>query len=131
MLSREQALLEHLPAWGFLVDITGRFVAVNKAFLDLLLPGVNDPIGKTPHEVFPAELAARCEEELRQIVQEGKTIMGTETVTLRDGKAVPMAITLAPSRTEDGEITGVVGVGLDITEQERVQAELHQTREAR
>ncbi|MCJ7545088.1 MAG: response regulator [Phycisphaerae bacterium] len=129
LLSRQQALLEHLPAWVFLTDAAGKFVAVNKAFLDLLLPGVDDPIGKTSRDVFRPESIESHEAELRQVVQEGKTIMKAETLTLRDGRTVPMVVTLAPARTEDGEITGVVGVGLDITEQKHVQAELHQARE--
>ena len=128
LLSRQQAVFEHLPAWVFLTDTAGRFVEANRAFGDLLLSGVDDPIGKTGREVFRAELVESREDELRQVVQEGKTLTKEESILLRDGRTVPMTVTLAPTRATDGRITGMVGVGLDITHQKQVEAELRQAR---
>jgi two-component system sensor histidine kinase/response regulator len=130
LITSQQAILDHLPGWAFLMDTATRFVTVNKAFLELLAPGVDDPIGKTVREVHRSESVETREGYVRQVVQEGKTLRYERPILLRDGRTVPTAVTLAPVSGEDGRITGMVGVGFDITEQKRVQIDLRQAREA-
>ncbi len=122
----QHALLEYIPACVFLKDIAGRYVAVNKAYLSMLPPQVGDPIGKTAGELFPPNVAEAFEAEERQVRQEGKVLREEQTIVYRDGRVVKMVMSLAPAFDERGGIIGVIGVGVDVTEQKRVEAELRQ-----
>ncbi|QPV61618.1 PAS domain S-box protein [Halosimplex litoreum] len=65
-------------------------------------------------------------DELRTEVIEGKQpVVGYETVRQRkDGSLVDVALTTAPMRDSDGEVTGVVGLLEDLTDQKQRQEEL-------
>jgi PAS domain S-box-containing protein len=129
LLQRQHAILEHIPAGVFLKDTAGRYVAVNTAYLNMLPPQVGDPVGKTVRDVFPPDVAEALEAEERQVRQEKKVLRKEQTIAQRDGRVVQMVTSLAPAFGEKGEVVGVVGVGFDVTEQKRIEAELLQTRQ--
>jgi len=130
LLSRLDAIIENTPAYIFLKDPQHRYILVNRRFLDLLPESLQDPIGKRKSDFAPGKTSWTFEEEERQVLQKGITLTKEESARLRDGRTIDLAMSLAPARTADGEIIGVVGIGLDITERKRAETELAQTKEA-
>ena len=130
LLENQQAILEHIQACVFLKDTQGRYIAVNRAYMDLLPPSVDDPVGKGPDEVFPPEVAEVFRREDALVLKEGLTLRKEDVVTRRDGRTAHMEVLFAPVRREDGQISGMVGIEFDITDRKQAEQELRRAREA-
>ncbi|HSM22704.1 MAG TPA: PAS domain-containing protein, partial [Rubrivivax sp.] len=63
-----------------------------------------------------------------QVLARGETVDGGDDVLLlaRDGRELRVADSVSPIRAPSGEVQGVVLVGSDVTERERVQRALHE-----
>jgi diguanylate cyclase (GGDEF)-like protein/PAS domain S-box-containing protein len=129
LASRQRALLENMPAWVFLKDLDGRYTAVNQAYLDVLPRGAADPIGRTDAELFPARLARKFAAEDRQVAETGMPLHKEESVRLRDGRLAEVAVTVSPVLSSSGQVTGLVGMALDITERKNTERELRASEE--
>jgi len=130
LLERLYAILENTPAFIFLKDREHRYTAVNRQYFELLPSDVTDPIGKRVLDFLPAGDAQQIEREDDRVLIEGATLTKEETLRLRSGDMAHLAFSLAPVRATDGEIVGMVGIGLDITERKRNETELKATRDA-
>jgi len=74
-------------------------------------------IGRTGSLLIPEDRAGEMSAVLAR-VRDGQAVEHFETTLVRkDGGAVPVSITIAPIRDEDGTVVGVSGVHRDVTEQ--------------
>jgi len=125
-LTRQEALLENIPAMIFLKDADGRYVAANRAYRDILPASISSPTGKRDNDMFPPKLAARFAEEDRQVLEEERVVTKEQRMKLRDGRMIPVSVSLSPVRGPDGRITGLVGIAFDITERKMMESQLAQ-----
>ncbi len=120
-----RSLIDLLPACIYVKDRESRFLAANEICAKSM--GVASPlelIGKSDADYYSAELAAafRADEEG---VLEGRSVLDKEEGFLwSDGQRHIVLTTKVPRRDAAGEIIGIVGIGLDITERKRVEAAL-------
>ena len=128
-LEREHALLrtliDTLPDFVYVKDQAGRYLLTNTANLGLLggRP-MEEVIGKTIHDLFPAEHARLYEEDDRRVLDHGEFIINREhPMRFPGGRDGWVLTTKVPIRERDGRITAVFGVSRDITENKRLQAE--------
>jgi PAS domain S-box-containing protein len=87
---------------------------------------MRDLIGKTPVECFPgiAEAVA-YQARIGTVIETGRPAEDEAITPGEDGRPCYHYIRLLPERDEDGEITGVLAIGNDITERKRAERELH------
>jgi len=120
-----QTLLEAMPAPVYYKDANGRFQGCNKAFESLLGMPREQVIGHDDYAVLPAEQAAVHIGKDRELIHRGgrqfyetslETAIGQRHVLLRNSLF----------RDGDGNVAGIIGIALDITE--RKQAEVAATR---
>ncbi len=81
-------------------------------------------IGKHISILFPED---RLKEEVEfiKMVKNGKSIRQYETVRVRkDGKIIPVSLTLSPIFDEKNVITGILKIARDITEQKKAESEI-------
>ena len=126
LLRRQRALLENTPALIFMKDSDMRYTATNKAYLQMLPEGIDNPVGMRDRDFFIPSLAEKYEEEDQRILVKGEIIRKEEQVRLRGGRLVEMAVTIAPVKNIKGKVTGLVGIVFDITLQKETEAKLEQ-----
>jgi PAS domain S-box-containing protein len=82
--------------------------------------------GKKITKIYPQERhELQAIEKLRKRVLENKTTFQEKVAQVaKDGSQLVISLTLSPVVGSDGEITGLVGVGIDVTEDERKSREL-------
>ena len=87
-----------------------------------------DIVGKTDADLLPPEYAARLTALKRRVLETG---VGTreEVSGLIDGVLCWWDLTLEPRRNATGEIIGITGAALDITERKRVENTLRASEE--
>ncbi len=129
--SREimQAFAEDLPEFVSLKDVEGRFIFVNKRFEAWVGIDRNDIIGKTVHDIYPAEQAADFE-TLDQEALSSRSILSREVdLPYPDGKVRTVVSTRVPAISSTGELIGLGTINYDISELRQTEKALHKSRE--
>jgi PAS domain S-box-containing protein len=132
-LARERdllhSLMDNLPDYIFFKDRQSRIVRTNKAHASVL--GLSDPaqaVGKTDFDLFPAEHAAQYFHDEQQLFETGQAITGRiEEVHDAASRHSWGLTTKVPIRDAEGQITGLVGVTRDITEQKKAEEALRRS----
>ena len=113
-----QTLQENVPDRIYFKDAQGRFLRVNRAWLDLFhLSTARDAIGKTDFDFFSEEHARRAFADELCILQTGKPVLGiVEKETFPDGRIAWVITSKLPMRDKQGRMVGTFGISRDITE---------------
>jgi PAS domain S-box-containing protein len=82
-----------------------------------------DVVGRTDEEIFPPETARRLIEFKSGILESGEAQRGEFRIVDADGEERWLHLRVEPQRNDQGEIVGLLGAGVDVTE--RRQRETH------
>jgi PAS domain S-box-containing protein len=131
LLERErnllQTLIDNLPDYVYIKDIEGRFVVANMAIVHQFgFNSSNELIGKSDYDLFPRELADQYFTDEQKIIQSGQGIYEYEGPTIDKAKKEKerwVTTVKVPLRDTQGKILGTVGIGRDITERKKAEAE--------
>ncbi len=118
-----RTILDSVPALIFYKDLDGRYIRVNKALAEATGIPAEQWLGKTDYEISPT-LADRYHEDHEAVISTGEARRAVvEPYHSPEGERWAMADKI-PYRNEDGEIAGVIGLSVDITDRIRVEHEL-------
>ena len=116
-----RALIDTLPLWVWLKDTERRYLAANRANADACGRSVDEMVGKTDEELWPAELAAPYRAgDTEVIATRSRTTV--EQAIPGPGGPVWMETYRAPVLDEDGTLLGMVGVARNISERKAAEA---------
>ena len=123
MLSRElEAILDHIPALVFYKDKDNRFVRVNQFVADAHQTTKEALEGKHMGEIYP-DADGYWEDDL-EVIQSGKPKLNViEPWKTEEGDRW-VSTSKIPFRDHQGNISGVIGVSLDVSELKKTQEEL-------
>ena len=121
-----RALIDNMPDLMYVKDTESRFVIANPQVARTL--GANGPeelIGKTELELRQFERATAYYAYERRVMVSGQAMFNHEEM-LPDGHGneIPVLTTIVPLRDSSGHITGIAGVGHDISERKRSEEAL-------
>ncbi len=110
-------IIETMSGNIFWKNKEGKFLGCNKNVLDLFqLNSQEDIIGKTNADIMPLHFAEASEANDRKVLEAGKELVFEEEgVSLNSEKAIYLT-RKAPLRNIYGEVVGILGMSLDITE---------------
>lgn len=118
--AEQDALLQAIPAIVFYKDLNLRYVTVSQMFADLLGHPVGNMLGKTDFELLPRELAEDFQRINREVLESGEIKAGVESwLTDAGGNTVYLSAVLAPFNNPEGNVAGLLGVGIDVSSQRR------------
>ncbi|MHC4198817.1 MAG: PAS domain S-box protein [Planctomycetota bacterium] len=121
-----RTLIDNLPDLIYIKDSESRFVTGNLAVARLMGAGEpQDLVGKTDFDFFPKELASGFRADEEEVMRSGKPLIDRiETAIGADGQTRWLSSTKVPLRDSDGNVTGIVGMGRDITERRQAEEAL-------
>ncbi|MEO5888444.1 MAG: PAS domain S-box protein [Anaerolineales bacterium] len=112
-----RTLIDNLPDRIFAMDTQGRKTLSNTA--DWMASGgetMGDVLGKTDFDTYPPELAQEFWAFEKAVLDSGEPIINYEEPGLdSEGNPVWVLSTKIPLRDSEGKVTGLVGIGRDIT----------------
>ena len=121
-----RTVVDNLPLNVYIKDLESRKVLVNKA--ECTYMGVKDRaalLGKSDFELYPPEVARASREEDLYVMDNGKPILGKETVSVRhDGSVTHFLSSKIPLYDSDNQIYGLMGISLDISDLKQKESEL-------
>lgn len=125
---RLKNIIDELPGSIYWKDLNGRYLGVNKYGLENARKYKLNPdnyLGKTDYDYFQKDVADSYRQNDLIVMNDGKEISVEEpTRTNEDGKKYIQFSTKKPLRDSKGNIIGIIGNTIDITEIKFFQAEL-------
>ncbi len=111
-----RSLLDVIPQSVLLKDREGRILYVNKAHLKSLNMTLEECIGKTDYDFYPADMAEKYISDDKRVMETGEIFQDIEEHWMEDAqKNIYVYVIKTPVRNNDNEITGVQLVFWDIS----------------
>jgi two-component system aerobic respiration control sensor histidine kinase ArcB len=123
-------MASNIPANIFWKDINGVYLGCNDATTRMVKSqgGVN-AIGRTVHELFTKEIADKVTEVDKQVMVSGESLILEEEGVNESGSPAIYITNKAPVRNDKGEVIGMLGISLDISEQKKLEQNLREAKE--
>lgn len=127
-------LMETIPSPVFYKDRQGKYIGCNRAFEDFTGIGRQEIIGRDVYEISSREIAdeyLKKDDELLDellndpVLQVYESKVRTKKLGLRD-----VVFSKAAFKDIKGNVAGIIGVILDITERKKAEVELQRSRDA-
>lgn len=123
-INQLENIIALMPGHVFWLDRDGIYQGCNNAqaaFLNLASP--HEIIGKTTSEILPIPQAADIDRNNVQIMEADVAALCEET----DGKSIYLS-SKAPLHNQQGDVTGLLGISMDITQRKRDENELREAK---
>src|SRR4051812_25282201 len=116
-------MIDLLPAFIYAKDAHSRFTACNKLVANRMGVNPDDLIGKTDFDFFPREMAEKFFADEQALIQSGEALNDMEEVAYDKTRDMNRVILTSkvPLRDAAGNLTGIVGMGYDITERKAAE----------
>jgi PAS domain S-box-containing protein len=125
-----QTILDSVPAQIFYKDAQNRFVSVNRSWLDAFNVSAEDVHGKSLDAFIPREQAEEFFRDDMEVMTSGRAKRGiVQKIEIAGG---PRWFTTdkVPYRDENGNITGVIGFSVEVTDRMKMEEALRESEEA-
>ena len=121
-----RTLIDHLPDSVYVKDMASRKVIANLAEVRLSgLQSEAEILGKDDFALYPKELAEQFLADDQVVLQTGQPVINREEYVIgNQGQKTWLLTTKIPLRDENDQITGLIGLGRDITERKRIEERL-------
>ena len=123
-----QSLVETLPLAMLRKDLTGRFTFANRLLCEAFRRPVEAIIGHSDHDFFPRELAEKYRADDRRVLEQRCNFETTEEFQAPSGERRYTHVVKSPVYDSAGNLVGIQGIFSDVTEKERAERELVQTK---
>jgi PAS domain S-box-containing protein len=121
---RERAVIQGSTDGIVIKDLEHRYVLANQGSASLLGMAVDDIIGKTIHDLYEPDTAARILAFDDAIIAGGGTVTRELTAAKKGGESRTYSSTYSPYRDRHGTLVGVISVSRDITAQKHAEVAL-------
>jgi PAS domain S-box-containing protein len=121
-----RTIIDSIPAKIYAKDLQSRFVACNVSIAQAMGTTPEGLLGKTDFDFFPPAMAEGFFADEQAVIRSGQALIDREESVLDHitGIEHEISTTKVPFHDRAGNVIGVVGIGLDITERKRADAEL-------
>jgi PAS domain S-box-containing protein len=115
------SLVESLPQNIIRKDRDGHFTFVNQRFAALLGKSLDQIVGRTDFDFFPAELAAKYRADDQTVMESGKPLEIVEEHQTPSGAKIYVQVVKTPIYDFQGDIIGTQILFWDVTEKKRAE----------
>ncbi len=122
-----RAILDNAPIWIWMTDIRGKMLLVNKTFCDDV--GINEKafISAAHYRYILGEEVAQksIKSDLGCLAQDAP-YYSKELIPFVDGKKHSLETVKTKVKDKDSQTIGIVALGIDVTERERMESEIQE-----
>ena len=127
-----RALIDNVPDFMYVKDVESRFVVGNASLARSVgVPGPEQLLGKTDRDFYAKELADAYLQNDQNVMRTKQPLFDREEECINEkGDKIFLLTTKVPLLDDRGEVTGIVGVGRNITGRRKAEQEMQRAREA-
>lgn len=118
-----QSLLSNIKSAIYTKDLDGRYTFVNSECEKLTNKSESNVIGKTDMELFPEKIYEKLNKNDKNVIQTMKIVTTEDSFVSQLGDEKFFLTTKVPMM-QDGEVIGICGISIDITERKKMEEEL-------
>ncbi len=123
--ARLRLLVETIPDMVWLKDVDGRYLSCNKMFGQYFGAKESEIVGKTDYDFVVKELADFIRDNDNKAMAAGKPSSSMDWITFAsDGRRALLNTIKTPMFDAGGKLLGVLGIGRDITEYQKLEEQL-------
>ncbi len=121
-----RTVIDNLPINVYIKDTESRKILVNKSECDYLgITNQDELIGLNDFDLYDDAVAQVSRDEDVKVMTTGQPMLGQETLNIKtDGSHTTFLTSKIPLKNEIGEVTGLLGISLDITGLKNKEEEL-------
>ena len=119
--SEVTTLIDNLPGFAFLKDVNGKYIVANQKFCNAMGVTKEQLIGNTDYEFMEPERAEIYYAQDVRVMKSGKKQSFYVEELYIDNKFLTIGTRKVPIKDENGNAFGLIGLGIDITEQKEVE----------
>lgn len=118
-----RTMIDLIPAFIYAKDAQSRFTDCNELVANRMGMSPQDLIGKTDFDLFPREMAEEFFADEQALIRSGKPLIDHEEIAFDKVRGMNRVILTSkvPIRDADGNLTGIVGTGFDITDRKTAE----------
>jgi len=126
-----RALIDNVPDFMYVKDADCRFLVANLSVARQMgAKTTEELLGKNDFDFYPREVAATFYEDEQRVIRTGQAEVNREETGLdSQGNASQILTTQVPLRDKNGRVTGLVGIGHDITHLKKAEEEMRRARD--
>ncbi|TML33422.1 MAG: PAS domain S-box protein [Actinobacteria bacterium] len=122
---RYRTIVETAREGIWMVDADGATTFVNGRVAEMLGREPSEIVGRPLSDFMDSRQAAESSARLAA-VRRGESVQGEARLVRKDGSELVAAVSCSPLHDEDGDYAGAVGMLTDITERQKLEAQVHQ-----
>lgn len=126
-----RTLIDNLPDHIYIKNPDSRFITCNTATARFMGAGTPENlVGKSDFDYYPQEVADVFFQEEQRIIRTEQPVIGHEVNrTDAEGRSCWISTNKVPLRNSEGEVTGIVGIGHDVTARRETEEALRESEE--
>jgi PAS domain S-box-containing protein len=117
----QQIIIDSVPAWIFYKDMENRFIRVNQAFANVMGMTKDSLEGKALIDLYPKEQADAYWIDDKKVIDSGQPRRNIVEPVITSEKTLWVQTDKIPYRDANGNIIGIIGFTIDITELKNAQ----------
>ena len=121
-----QTIFDSIPGLVFFKDKENRIVRANRIFCEVLGMPEAEMIGRPLEEIFPDQSEGYWKDDL-EVIESGQPKLGIHEPMDTPEGTMWLQTDKVPCRNAEGEIVGVVGISVDITERKRAEEAMRES----
>lgn len=126
-----ESLINTIPGSVYWKDINGFYLGCNDVVIKKgNLSSRSQIVGKTDYDIWP-EFAEQIRKNDIEVIKQNITIETEETVVLKNGECFFFSSVKSPLRDNSGNIIGIIGNSIDITELKRAKQQAEAASQAK
>ena len=126
---RLRTLFETIPDLVWVKNLKGEYLNCNPRFEKLFGASEKEIIGKTDYHFLDNDSASKIQQSDLEVIETNKTIINERELTFSDGHQEILETIKTPLFEENGTFIGVLGIGRDITNRKKAEAEIKESEE--
>lgn len=119
-----QRLIDTIPSPLFYKDVNYVYLGCNKYFEEFIGLSKDEIIGKTVYEIAPKELADKYHQSDKELIERDPIQIYEAPVRYADGSRHAVIFNKSTFNDSDGNVAGLIGVMVDITQRKMAEEEL-------
>ena len=122
-----RTMIDLVPAFIYAKDAQSRFTACNELVARRMGASPAELIGRTDFDFFPREMAEKFFSDEQALIQSGEPMINREELAYDKTRGMNRVILTSkvPLRDDNGNLSGIVGMGFDITERKNAELRMH------